>query len=181
MKIRQATENDAKAMAEIHVDSWKKAYKGILPDELLINLSYEDREKRWSENINEATSGGSMMYVAEDKEHGVIGFVLGGTMRDATLRMRYTAEIYGLYVHPDHQLKGVGTSLFNCIAEFLGSIYHARAGLWILEEHPDRPFFEKQKTAEIYRKPEKIREKTHTNIAYGIEDLSVYVKEREMS
>lgn len=175
MNIRQATASDAKAMARIHVDCWLQAYEGILPEELLRSLSYEDREERWEKSIAEATSGGSMVYVAEDPELGVIGFVLGGTMRDATMRMRYTGEIYGIYVAPRYQRMGIGRALYKKIAAFLGSIHHARAGFWLLADHPDQGFFEKLGAEEVYRKQEKIRDQEHTNLAFGIEDLSLFV------
>lgn len=37
--IRQATPQDARAIAEIHVDTWQSACKGIVPDEFFENLS----------------------------------------------------------------------------------------------------------------------------------------------
>ncbi|SES09413.1 GNAT family N-acetyltransferase [Salisediminibacterium halotolerans] len=177
MNIRQADISDAQAMARIHVDCWKQAYEGILPEDLLRSLSYEDRAKRWEENIEEATSGGSMIYVAEDPELGVIGFVLGGTMRDATMRMRYTGEIYGIYVWPRYQRMGIGRALFEKMAAFLDAIHHARAGVWILADHPDRPFFEKLGAEEVYKKNEKVRDADHVTLAYGIEDLSAFAED----
>ena len=44
MKIRKASFSDAKEIANIHVNSWKTTYKGIIPDEFSHNLSYEKRK-----------------------------------------------------------------------------------------------------------------------------------------
>jgi len=41
MIIREATHNDIPALAKVHVDTWRTAYRGIMPDEYLANLSYE--------------------------------------------------------------------------------------------------------------------------------------------
>lgn len=52
MKIREAIVSDAKGIAKVHVDSWRTTYKGIIPDDFLNNLSYEQRTKLWEENID---------------------------------------------------------------------------------------------------------------------------------
>jgi hypothetical protein len=45
--IRRATINDARAIAEVHVKSWQVAYRGLLPEDFLQNLSVERREEQW--------------------------------------------------------------------------------------------------------------------------------------
>jgi len=42
--IRPATPEDARAIAEVHVASWRYAYRGLLPDDVLDRLSVEERE-----------------------------------------------------------------------------------------------------------------------------------------
>ena len=42
--IRLATLADARAIAELHVASWRAAYVGILPPAYLEGLSVEERE-----------------------------------------------------------------------------------------------------------------------------------------
>lgn len=48
MQIRKATLQDAEAIARVHVDSWKTTYKGIIPDNVLNNLSYTQRTEQWT-------------------------------------------------------------------------------------------------------------------------------------
>jgi len=43
MIIRKAKLDDATGIAKVHVDSWRTTYKGIIPDDFLNNLSYEQR------------------------------------------------------------------------------------------------------------------------------------------
>lgn len=41
MQFRQATSQDAKRIAKVHVDSWRTTYQGIIPDSYLDGLTYE--------------------------------------------------------------------------------------------------------------------------------------------
>ena len=42
--IRRAIKEDISGIAKVHVDSWKTTYKGIFADEILENVTYEQRE-----------------------------------------------------------------------------------------------------------------------------------------
>lgn len=45
--VRHATANDAAAIAQVHVASWQAAYRGLLPEALLVSLSVERRQRHW--------------------------------------------------------------------------------------------------------------------------------------
>jgi len=47
--IREATSDDARAIAEVHMASWRWAYRGDLPAEFLDGLTVDDREREWRE------------------------------------------------------------------------------------------------------------------------------------
>jgi len=55
LEIIKATETDSVAIAQILVYSWQAAYRGIMPDDLLNNLSIQQREQVWRKHLN---SGG---------------------------------------------------------------------------------------------------------------------------
>ena len=42
-RVRYADINDVRKLAQIHSSSWKKVYKGIIPDEVLENITIEKR------------------------------------------------------------------------------------------------------------------------------------------
>jgi len=42
MRIREASVEDASAIARVAVDTWKTAYRGIIDDNYLNSLSYEE-------------------------------------------------------------------------------------------------------------------------------------------
>ena len=52
MIIREPSKDDARGLAEVHVRSWQAAYKGQLPDDILDNLSVDQREQQWHLTLN---------------------------------------------------------------------------------------------------------------------------------
>jgi hypothetical protein len=52
--IRNAHQNDAAGMAKVHVDTWRAAYQGIIPDNFLETLSYQSTAERWRETFGES-------------------------------------------------------------------------------------------------------------------------------
>jgi hypothetical protein len=65
MQIHEATMADVAAIAKVHVESCRTTYKGLLPNDYLANLTYEQREPRWREILSKSV-GHSLVYVAED-------------------------------------------------------------------------------------------------------------------
>lgn len=47
MLTRTAVPEDALAIAEVHVSSWRTTYRGLLPDSVLAAQSVEHRELAW--------------------------------------------------------------------------------------------------------------------------------------
>ena len=72
--VRPAELADAAAIARVHVDTWKSAYRGLLPEDFLDSLTEASYLDRWRRGI---ADNSSRVYVAED-ETGVVGFASGG-------------------------------------------------------------------------------------------------------
>lgn len=53
--VREAQIADAEAIARAHVDTWRTAYQGLVPDEYLAWLSYEQREQFWRGHLEAQT------------------------------------------------------------------------------------------------------------------------------
>ena len=52
MIIRRAEVKDARAIAQISVDTWKDAYKGLIDDAILEGRKVDDKRiLSWAENI----------------------------------------------------------------------------------------------------------------------------------
>lgn len=53
MEIRKAILADAASIAKVQVDSWRTTYQGIVSEEFLSAMSYEDREQKWKNSISD--------------------------------------------------------------------------------------------------------------------------------
>jgi ribosomal protein S18 acetylase RimI-like enzyme len=96
MEIRPARVDDAPALGRIHVDSWRAAYCGLVPDSSLQAFTYEWREKSFRQSL---ASGIEETYLVQvDGE--VVGFLTLGASRDPDLDAGRTGEIWGIYVSP---------------------------------------------------------------------------------
>ncbi|MCZ0900074.1 GNAT family N-acetyltransferase, partial [Microcoleus sp. HI-ES] len=49
MIVREAKIADAPAIARVNLDTWRTAYRKIVPADYLAQMSYEKAESRWQE------------------------------------------------------------------------------------------------------------------------------------
>ena len=66
MFIRFATPDDAERLASVHVETWKSAYRGQVPDAYLDALSVQDRPGVWHELLADTTGGSTVVLVLVD-------------------------------------------------------------------------------------------------------------------
>ncbi len=134
--IREAGVADAAAIAKAHVDTWRSSYRGVVPDSVLVGLTYDDREARRRERLS---GHGRGLLVAED-DGGVVGFAGGGRERSGA--PEYAGELYALYVLPDRQRQGVGRLLTAATARELVERDMRSMLVWALADSPYRRFYE---------------------------------------
>ncbi len=140
VRIREAIAADARACAEVHVEGWRWAYRGLLPDAYLDRLSVEDRERMWREGFE--APGGRVAWVAEAGGR-VVGFCVTGPSEDADAD-RGTAEVYAIYLLPEVVGTGVGRRLFEHAVDDLRRRGFRTATLWVLEANERaRRFYER--------------------------------------
>jgi L-amino acid N-acyltransferase YncA len=138
-RIRRATAADARGIAEVHVGSWRHAYRGLLPDGFLDRLSVEEREASWREAFRDR---GAAVFVAEE-EGRVIGFASFGPSRDGDAGPE-VGEIPAIYVDPTVVGAGVGRALLDAAIEAMREAGYRRATLWVLEANAHaRRFYER--------------------------------------
>lgn len=137
--IRFADINDCKALGTIHCESWKIAYKGIVPDSILENMSAEKSMMKFIDSI----SSGKEKNVIITKDNNAIGFMCLGKCRDNDLEDLF-GEIWGIYLLPSYWRKGAGTELVNWGISYLNNMGFSKISLWVLEENNNaRMFYEK--------------------------------------
>lgn len=129
---------DCKRIAEIQVEGWRAAYRGIIPDDYLAGLSPKARMPVWERFIREEHG---KMFVIEPRLSGVAGFCHLIPSRDSDANN--TAEIAAIYVDPTQWRKGYGRQLYTGAR---GSAMHdgfIDLTLWVLEENTTgRHFYE---------------------------------------
>lgn len=96
-KIRYADINDAKILGEIHSKSWKVAYKGIVPDEILNNITSEKRQKYFQKALTEGWEEDALIFKGND----AAGLMCIGKCRDKDKDSTY-GEIWGIYLLPEY-------------------------------------------------------------------------------
>lgn len=179
---RVAAPGDAAQLARISVDTWRTAYRDILPTDFLDGLSYESREQRWRGQLAQARPQG-LDLVAEDDAAGiaggcVVGFACSGPERDGI--PGYDGEIYAIYVLAEHQHRGIGQQLMAASARHLAAQGFRAVMLWTLEGNlRARAFYEALGGQIIRHKPVVIGETSLIEVAYGWPSLdALLVEER---
>jgi ribosomal protein S18 acetylase RimI-like enzyme len=135
VNVRAARPDDARRIAEIHVETWRDAYPGVMPQKVLDGLSVDEREQLWQEWIPNLETN---TFVAElDGE--VVGFVsVGPCWSD-----RAIGELYAIYVAPTGQGRGAGLALMGAGVGALSESWE-EAILWVATENPQaRRFYER--------------------------------------
>lgn len=127
---------DIPAVACANVAAWQKAFRGILSDRLLDDLTQDRFEENWKNSLQRPRRTNLVV----EAEQGVIGFVAFGPASDGT----GNGEVYGIYVHPDHWRMGAGSLLMAAALEALKSMGFERAMLWTMTDNSNsRRFYEK--------------------------------------
>lgn len=131
MIVRPAKLEDSVTIGKIYCDSWKAAYKGIMPQDYLDALTPDDR------TINPAN------YLVLESEEGVVfGLANLGSSRDK--ERPDWGELRAIYLLPEYWRKGSGTALFQGAEAELGRRGYSRYFLWVLTENVRaRRFYEK--------------------------------------
>ncbi|MBI3742262.1 MAG: GNAT family N-acetyltransferase, partial [Chloroflexi bacterium] len=105
MEIREASCDDAAAIARVHVESWRTSYRDFLPEDFLAHLSVERREQQWREQLC-AENSTAFCFVAEADSKQIVGFASGGAARSD--REKCDGELYAIYLLEAYQRRGIG-------------------------------------------------------------------------
>jgi GNAT superfamily N-acetyltransferase len=170
VEIRAACPSDAAGIAGVHVDSWRTTYRGIVPDDFLAALSYEQRERMWRGILSPA-SGSSFVYVAEGPSGQIVGFASGGPVRD--LAPDYSGELYAVYLLQDRQRHGLGRRLIGAVVRRLIQAGMTSLLVWVLADNPARKFYEALGGQYVYDRRVSIGNARLVEVAYGWRDARI--------
>jgi len=144
LRVRAAAPADARAIAGIHVETWRAAYAGIVPDGYLVNMTVPHILRHWRALL-EAPNGVETALVAEAQPRGhprrIVAF--GSCGPERTSGLGYGGEVYTLYVDPDWQGEGIGRRLLTELMATLHTAGARDAVVWVLTDNPARFFYER--------------------------------------
>ncbi|MEM6429369.1 MAG: GNAT family N-acetyltransferase [Deinococcota bacterium] len=141
------------------------------PDDVLENLTYDQRETRWRQGLARYTD--TCICVAVNGGDEVIGFGNAGPEREGNAI--YTGEIYALYVLKSYQGQGIGRSLVQACVQRLLEAGHTSLLIWVLADNPARVFYEALGGEFVGEKMISIGGKELLELAYGWQDMRTLV------
>lgn len=141
LDFRLASPADAIAIAALHTQSWRTAYRGILPDHLLDGALADEQQAMWQARLAAPTENELWVCLAQSEE-GLLGFVC--VLAD--IEPAFGARIENLHVLPGLKGRGIGGELFARARNWIAA---RRPGngmhLWVLAQNaPARAFYERQ-------------------------------------
>ncbi len=173
--IRPAQVSDAEGIARVHVESWCTTYIGIMPDDVLANLSVEERADMWRRPLSNPESPG-IIYVAE-ADGQIIGFVSGGPER--TGHAVYKAEISAIYLLQAYQGHGIGRALVQAVVGRLLDKGFTAMLIWVAAKNPATNFYAALGGQPFESKTESFGGAEIEEIAYGYDDIKKLIAVRD--
>ena len=128
--MRPATPADADAIGRVQVETWRVAYQGLLPDDVIARFDLEARQRLWRDGLARVPRPGSATFVAE-LDGDVVGFASVGRSREDEAETE--GEQYAIYLHPSRWDQGIGRALLERAEESMRAYGFERAILWVME------------------------------------------------
>jgi ribosomal protein S18 acetylase RimI-like enzyme len=164
MTYRIATKNDAHAIAQLHTNSWRVSYRGILNERYLETEILQDRLQLWTKRLAQPTPTQYVLLATEGDK--LCGFVCVYGDDDE----RWGALIDNLHVSPELKGRGIGAGLMR------------KAASWILQNYPYLGLYlwvyaDNQEAIQFYERMSgtKVGSKIHNNPGGGSANAIRYV------
>ena len=150
MTIRHATAGDTRAIAEVHIASWKTSYRGLVPDFALDRLNVDSCQAGWDERFRDMKPP-RCCFVSLDDEDRITGFASAGPPQTDDLGV--DGELYAIYLLQTAQNQGTGRALFYRAVQHLQQAGCRSLCLWFLKDNPARGFYERFGCQVVAEKP----------------------------
>jgi ribosomal protein S18 acetylase RimI-like enzyme len=147
--IRPAVRDDADAITDVQVASWRAGYAHVFPESVLYADDFDaTRRAFWSAWRFSPGHRLAVATVPSDDVDGrgerVIGFSSYGPERERARGFTGRAELYAFYFHPDAWGSGAATALMQHTEERFRAEGFETAVLWVLDDNPRaRRFYER--------------------------------------
>ena len=158
--IRRALPADAAAITRVRVATWKSAYAGLVPAAFLDDMHSDDPIAVARMTARVAPDAPTRGFVAA-VDGAVVGFVTAGPERDhprahpARELHPQRAEVFAVYVLPQHQGRGIGRRLLDTAGGWLRRTGATEYVLWVLDGNvAARDFYARHGLTETGRRQE---------------------------
>lgn len=168
MIIRESTIFDALGIAKVQIESWRSTFCGIVSDEYLKQLSYEQLTEHFIRSFRDVYT--IFGYVAEVEPGEIVGYAAGG--RERTGNLEYEGELYATYILDSFQRKGIGLTLIQAVAERLHKIGIRSILVWVLKDNPNCSFYQSLGAKQLETRFIKIGGHDYKEVSYGWEDIN---------
>lgn len=135
IRVRELTgKDDYAAVSRIYAESWRSAYRGLLPQSYLDSITDDE----WAERLSQKER---YSFVVEKAGH-TIGTASCGKSRNP--KFSDWGEIYAIYFLPQYTRHGYGKRLLKYVLVQLQELGYRSAFLMVLEDNVSaRSFYEK--------------------------------------
>jgi GNAT superfamily N-acetyltransferase len=138
VEYRPANYGDARSVAALHAENWRRAYRGNFRDEYLDGDVFSERQSVWDSRLGRP-AGNQHVCVALQGAR-VVGFVCVFGSQDR----EWGSFIDNLHVHAEVQRLGIGSTLMRKAGGWLSSEFpNERAYLFVWEFNPARARYER--------------------------------------
>jgi GNAT superfamily N-acetyltransferase len=128
MQIRIATELDTEQIAQLHANSWRLAYRGMLSDAYLEQEVERDRLSLWQNRLSEPMLNQQILVAEQDRK--LVAFVCWYAAND----LKWGTLVDNLHVHQSLQRRGIGALLMKEVASWCCQTHPSQGiYLWVLQ------------------------------------------------
>lgn len=138
--IRPARPADGAALKKVHVETWRDAYPGILPDAYLVQRVGTGFRLGRDQFAADGRNGDHEHTLVTEIDEAVVGFASYGPARH--VRDRRIGELYALYILPEFQGHGMGRSMVCVMLDRLFSAGKHAVDVEVLTANPARFFYQ---------------------------------------
>lgn len=130
VSCRVAWADDAAAIAAVQVRAWRTSYAGVLPADLLEQLTPEDLAPGWQQALTRPPDARNRVLVALERNL-VTGFALTGPATDPDCDPVADGEITDLTIDPHQRGHGHGSRLMQACVDTLKADRFTRGVVWL--------------------------------------------------
>lgn len=137
IKIRPATPADAATIAQIHVDSWRQAYAGYVPQAYLDSIELTERQEMW----NGVLAQPNTKVLLAEAAGRTLGFASVGPAKDEDAEPG-DLTLYTMYLNQESWGLGIARLLMKQVDDMITT--GVQMTLWVFEENARaRKFYER--------------------------------------